>query len=272
MKRTLFIITVIALVCIGCGREKRGMLTKRGKEVHDSWLQFSQEIIQKTIVPAFQMDAWINGNDTIRRKVEDTFFPYMRIREDFVNVYSLYDGAERVLSINTNGKTLADNGVTWEICTYNLTPGYDNGARPQFMSIPDHWYLTVTKTDNQQWNIQLDTAACMGSNCDWQLTLPARDTLVYFYHGEYSLTGKGTFKYSGDVFLRYNIDETLQHDGKLYPWYKGIVSMNANFIDASTHQAPLEDIHVKAKYGYNGEVTITYRDITETWTIESYLK
>jgi len=272
MKRTLLIITVIALVCMGCGREKRGMLTKRGKDVHDSWLLFSQEIIQNTIVPAFQMDAWIKGNDTIRRMVEDNYFPYMRIRQDYVNVYSLYDGAVKVLSVNTNGHALADNGAAWEITTYNPTPGYDNGASPQFMCIPDHWYLNVSKTANQHWDIQLDTASCMGSNCNWHLTLPARDTLVYFSQAAYTLAGQGTFKYSGDVFLRYTIDETLLHEGTLYPWYRGIVSMTANFIDASTHEAPLEDIHVKAQYGYNGEVTITYCNITETWSFKDYLK
>jgi hypothetical protein len=269
MKRTLFFITVIALVCMGCGREERGKLTKRGKEIHDSWLLVSQTIIENNIVPTFQMDAWINGDDNIRRMVEDAYFPYMRIRQDYVNVYSLYDGAEKVLSVNTNGYTLADNGAVWEICIFNPTPGYDNGARPQFMSIPEHWYMTVTKTANQQWEIQLDAASCMGSNFDWQFTLPAQDTNVYFSYEEFFLAGKGTFKYSGDVYLHYNIDETLQHEGCLYPWYKGIVSMTANFIDALTLEAPLEDIHVKAKYGYNGEVTITYCDITETWNIES---
>jgi len=36
MKRNILIITLIALICISCGREERGKLTQKGKEIHDS--------------------------------------------------------------------------------------------------------------------------------------------------------------------------------------------------------------------------------------------
>ena len=272
MKKNILIIIAIALVCFSCGREQRGMLTQRGKEIHDSWLMYSQQIIEKSIVPAFQMSAWISGNDSVRRVIEDNYFPYMRIRNENTNEYSLYEGAEKVLTVFTDGMNLDNDGASWIIRTETINPGYDDGQRPLFMSIPPFWNLIVTKTSNQQWNIQLDTTSSSGSKCNWQLTLPANDTIVYFTQQEYTLAGNGTFKYSGDVYLNYNIDASLQHKGITFPWYRGIISMTARYVDCYTNQPYTDDIHVKASYYDDGEVQITYQGITESWMPEIYYK
>lgn len=268
MKKYIIIIIAITLVCVGCYREKRGKLTQRGKEIHDSWLMYSQEMIEKTIVPVFQMDAWIGGNDSIRRIIEDNYFPYLRVREEATNEFAFYDGAQKILTVNTNGYALADNGASWLVSINNArTYESDYGQIPMFLAYPSQWRLFISKTGNQQWNISLDTTRSMGSKCDWKLGLPANDTIVYFSQQEFSLAGNGTFKYAGDVYLRYHIDETLQHQGNQYPWNRGVVSMIARFIDPETNEIPIDDIHVKAEYTGDG-IKITYRNITETWEFE----
>ena len=272
MKKNFLIIIVIALICMSCGHEERGKLTQRGKQIHDSWLMYTQQIIEKSIVPAFQMSDWISGNDSVRRVIEDNYFPYMRIRNENTNEYSLYNGAEKVLTVYTAGMNLDDNGASWIIRTEIANPGYDNGQRPLFMSISPFWDLYVTKISDQQWDIQMDTASSSGSECNWQLTLPASDTIVYFTQQEYTLAGNGTYKFSGDVYLHYNIDASLQHNGTMFPWYRGIISMTARYIDCTTNEPYTDDIHVKAAYYDDGEVKITYRDVTESWMPEIWYK
>ena len=268
MKKNIIIIIAIALACTSCYREERGKLTQRGKEIHDSWMIYTQEIIEKTIVPTFQMDAWINGNDSIRRFIEDTYFPYLRIREEATNEFALYDGVQKILTVNTNGSALGDDGASWVININNArTYESDYGQIPMFLAYPPQWQMLVNKTNDQQWNISLDSTRSYGSECNWQLALPASDTLVYFSQQAFSLAGNGTFKYAGDVYLRYTIDETLQHQGDKLPWNRGIVSMIARFIDPETNEIPTDDIHVKAEYIGDG-IRITYRDVTETWDFD----
>lgn len=270
MKRNILIIIVIALalVCIGCGREKRGMLTQRGKEVHDSWLKYTQQIIEKTIVPAFQMDAWINGNDSVRRVIEDQYFPKIRIREEATNEYALYDGAQKVLTVTTNGLALADAGSAWIVSVNDFKEESNYGQAPEFMGNHIQWQIFINQGGNQQWNISLDTSKSKGSACDWQLTLPASDTVVYFSQKEFALAGNGVFRYAGNVSLRYNIDEMLQHQGTQYPWHRGVVSMTATNTTRTSDESSTGDIHVKAEYLGFGDMEITYRDVTETWEFE----
>lgn len=261
MKRNIFIIIGIALVCFGCIREKRGMLTQRGKEIHDSWQEATFDVIETDVIPAFHLDAWINAdNDSIRNRIEDQYFPYYRVRQEETNVYSLYNGSEKMLTINTYGQSLNDEGSHWLIAKYN--PDYfEYGQLPQFYTFPIGEKIHLSK-DGEQWRIQMDSSECYGSSCDMHIKPLANDGDILFAKEIYMLSGNGLYEYmSGPVFLQYNIERPLLREasyGHFFYCSDGLVQLIAS-------QQSFDDINVKAEYIGEYRVCITYRGVTEIW-------
>lgn len=259
MKKNIFIIIVIALVCIGCGREKLGNLTQRGKEIHDSWHEATFNLIENDVIPAFYLDAWIKApNDSARYRIEDQFFPYYKIRQETPNVYTIYNGAEKMLSINTYGQSLTEAGSHWRIEKYNPSDYY-YGNRPLFYSsYPKGEQLNINK-DGEQWRIQMDSTENWGSKCDWHIKPLTNDGGILFATKNYTLSGNGVYEYWNGIFLRFDIEKTITRKEALGQSYSfdGIVQLIAQ-------QKSSDDIVVRAEYMGN-LMSITYRGVTEIW-------
>lgn len=259
MKKNIFIIIAIALVCFGCGREQRGKLTQRGKEIHDAWEKATFDVIETDVIPTFHLDAWINAdNDSIRYSIEDQYFPNYRIRPEEDNVYSIYYGSVKMLIVNTFGQSLNDEGSHWQIS--KPTPDeYYNGTLPQFYFFGGE-KLHLSK-DGEQWRIQMDSTECYGSSCDWHIKPMANDGDILFSKEIYTLSGNGLYKYmSSNVLLQYNIEKTILRETQyIYNCCSdGIVQLIAR-------QQDFDDINVRAEYLGDNRVCITYRGVTEIW-------
>lgn len=261
MKKNIFIIIAITLVCFGCGREKRGNLTQRGKEIHDSWQEATFYLIENDVITAFHLDAWINAtNDSARYRIEDLYFPYYKIRQETPNVYNIYYGAEKLLSINTYGQSLTEAGSHWQIDKYNSNEN-NYGELPLFnSSYPKGERLTINK-DGEEWRIQMDSAerGNWGSSCDWHIKPLTIEDGVMFAKRNYTLSGNGVYEYSGGIFLQFNIEKTIQRKGTYVESYSydGLVQLIAR-------QKSYDDIHVRAEY-MGLRTRITYRGVTEIW-------
>ncbi|MBO4655297.1 MAG: hypothetical protein J5644_07110 [Bacteroidales bacterium] len=261
MKRNIIIIAVIALVCLSCVREKRGMLTQRGKEIHDSWQEATFDVIETDIIPAFHLDAWINAtNDSVRNSIEDQYFPHNRIRQEETDVYALYNGSEKVLTINTYGKSLNDEGSQWLIAKHN--PDYfEYGKLPQFYTFPQGEKLHLSK-DGEQWRIQMDSTECYGSSCDLHIKSLSNDGDILFAQEIYALSGNGLYKYmSGPVFLQYNIERPILREAS----YGLFLYCSDGMVQLIASQQDFDNINVKAEYIGEHKVCITYRGVSEIW-------
>ena len=261
MKKNIFIIIAIALVCFGCGREQRGKLTQRGKEIHDSWEKATFDVIETDVIPTFHLDAWINAeNDSIRYSIEDQYFPNYRIRPEENNVYAIYYGSVKMLIVNTFGQSLNDEGSHWQIS--KPTPDeYYNGTLPQFYFFGGE-KLHLSK-DGEQWRIQMDSTECYGSSCDWHIKPLANEGNILFAKETYTLSGNGLYKYmSGDVSLQYNIERNILREA---PYEYGYCYCNDGVVQLIAHQQDFDDINVKAEYIGDNSVSITYRGVTEIW-------
>jgi len=259
MKKNIFIIIAIALVCFGCGREQRGKLTQRGKEIHDSWEKATFDVIENDVIPTFHLDAWINAeNDSIRYSIEDLYFPNYRIRPEENNVYAIYNGSVKMLTVNTFGQSLNDEGSHWQIS--KPTPDeYYNGTLPQFYFFGGE-KLHLSK-DGEQWRIQMDSTECYGSSCDWHIKPLVNDGNILFAKETYTLSGNGLYKYmSGPVFLQYNIEKNILRETPYGYYY-----CNDGVVQLIAHQQNFDDINVKAEYLGDNSVSITYRGVTEIW-------
>lgn len=261
MKRNILIITLIALICISCGREERGKLTQKGKEIHDSWYNASRQMIENDVIPMFHLDVWINtDNEDLRRLIEDRYFPYYRIREDGDNVFTIYNGANKIFTINTYGKSLKTNGSNWLVTKYN-TYVENRGDLPIFLnSYSEREKLHISKS-NDQWLIQMDSTENQGCYCNLYIKSLANEGVLLFSENYYTLSGNGLYIYSqnGLISLKFDITETISRKwvSEFY-FHEGAVEFEAQ---KSNH----ENIPIKAEYLDKEHFRLTYRNITEVW-------
>lgn len=258
MKKNILIIIAIALVCFGCGREKRGQLTQRGKEIHDSWHTTTFLLIEADVIPVFHLDAWINAdNDSVRNQIEDLYFPYQRIRQEEATVYSIYSGSEKQITINTFGQSLNDEGSHWLITREQYI---GNASLPQFFDYESDGEILHVGKDGEQWYIQMDGDECYGSSCFMHIKPLENDGNVLFAKGKYTLSGNGSYQYKYGPVLQYNIEKDILREKSDNHSYcsEGIVQLIAS-------QEGYDDINVKAEYLGEMQVCITYRGVTETW-------
>lgn len=261
MKNNILIFCLLALICIGCGHDERGKLTQRGKEITDSWDFATKEILNHAVLPVFQINRWIDGNDSVRRAIEDQYFTYQKIRYDGDGIYGVYYGANRLYAINTQGASLSDNGADWIITTlqpYRADPYLI--AIPEFAISRDSCSLHIRNAGNGFWNIELDTASFYGSTSNLRISFPNGIEWSDFSDAQYALEGNGCYAFKGssneEIFLHYQIDETLSRGTSW--WEAGTLTLCAS-------TAGEDDINVKTIFLGNNSFRITYRDITETW-------
>ena len=261
MKRNILIVTLIALICIGCGREERGKLTQKGKEIHDSWYKASRMLIENDVIPMFHLDVWINtDNEELRRLIEDRYFPYYRIREEGNDVFTIYNGATKMFTINTYGKSLNTNGSNWLVTKYN-TYVENRGDLPIFLNSYSEGEKMHISKSNDQWLIQMDSTENNGCYCNLYIKSLANEGVLLFSENYYTLSGNGMYIYSqnGLIKLKFDITETISRKEK-YEFY-----FSEGAIELEAQKANYENIPIKAEYLDKNSFSITYQNITETW-------
>ena len=267
MKKNILIIIAIALVFFGCGREKRGQLTQRGKEIHDSWHWVTVQIIQNDIIPAFHLDAWISATtDSARYAIEDKLFPYRLIRQEGTDVYAIYNGPNKELIIKTFGKNLGEDGSNWLVSKHNFQIE-ESKLMPEIFYSTEAEKIHISK-NGDQWLVRMDSSENKGSFCQLNIKPMENDWNILFNTNKFTLSGNGRYKYAeGPVYLSFDIQRTILNDKlshtKGYYFVNGIVQLLTQYNKS-------DDISVKAEYHVTSQIAITYKNVTEYWNSSNY--
>lgn len=269
MKKSIFIIAVLALAFCSCDRgENRGMLTQRGKRISEKWQDITGYFMRDVVNESFHLNAWINADDSLRRIIEEQYYNGKRVRVDAENVYGIYTDYDRLLmTVYTHGVALSDAGAVWEI--HRLCMDDYTVSDCQFLGEPEVVFNLTAQGDNT-WHLVVDTATSAGSALD--LTLGFSGVAVpydivcqrFTLDGSGSYVMQGTTVYSGEtvtenpVTLQFDIESTLCNALNYGSWDAGKVNFKAIL-------AGHEDIPVTAVYTGDSGVLITYRGVTEQW-------
>ena len=272
MKKSIFIIALLALVFCSCDRrEDRGMLTQRGKQVSEKWEQITDVVLRDVVNESFHLNAWINADDSLRRIIENQYYTNKRVRLDGENVYGIYDEYGTLLmTVYTHGATLSDANTTWEI--HRISMGDYRAADCLFAQEPEVVF-NLEALGNNNWHLSMDSATSAGSSLDLTLGIPGvavpYDILVQSFtlegSGSYDLDGT-TYYYDGvtathyPVTLQFDIERSLHQlpNPDKCIWILGKMNLKAKF-------QGYDDIDVEAEYLANDGMRITYRGVTELW-------
>ena len=221
MKKIFFILTITAIVCCSCW--KTGYYKNNRYEIYSSWYTSVKTILNENVDFAFISNAWINGNDSVRRIIEDNYLPYRRIRHEGGNEYGIYNGANLILTINTGGKKIDDPDANWLITRYG---NYDiievQQAMPTFLSSNAHSRMSISNMGGNAWRVNLDSASHGGSTSNWTSTADGTETPIHLMENDFSLEGSGVFMYEGTSFdgtnspspvtMQYTFTEPMKHN------------------------------------------------------------
>lgn len=218
MKKIAIILSIVAAVCCGCWKTEGFVMPQYG--IYRSWEFATRNVLTNYVELAFIGNAWINGNDSVRRAIEDEYLPYQRIRHEGGNEYGIYNGSTLQLLINTGGKAIDEADANWLITNYQGGTDYD-GTRPIFCYSGKHTRLEIRHTGVNEWNVRLDSVSCDGSTSDWTISVPGTETPVSLTDIPYTFNGSGIYMLDGTsvdgnytrspITMRYTVTETLNH-------------------------------------------------------------
>ena len=272
MKKIIFILSIVATVCCGCWKID-GFRYNDHEGIFNSWKYTTQNVLSETVNLAFISNAWINGDDSVRRAVEDEYFPSTRIRHEGGNEYGIYDGTSLLFIINTGGKAIDEDDANWMITKYNVYSRYVETS-PIFYTSSKHTRLDIHYAGNNEWHVQLDSATCDGSTSDWTISVPGTETPVDLFKTQYTLGGTGVYVFEGSAFngeyisspvtMRYTLTEPLRQQVDTKPHFEfgtlDMVVSKADYNDITVHVEMLSD----TKY----TITQTHDGVTTTTTVD----
>ena len=266
MKRSILLLSLLAMVCSSCWHteEIEGTEIQTGIKIYKSWRSTTESVMDIPVRYAFICNAWANGNDSVRRAVEDEFLPYIRLRDEGNNEFGYYEGNTLVMTVNTGGKALDATDAQWLITVYGGYTRYTEPA-PAFLSNGSHSRLSINYLGASQWNIVLDTATCAESTSDWTLTIPDTEVPTDLCATRFTLKGNGqyrhfTYSYEGAVTITYTIAEPLQNHGTA-----SYSSFDAGKVNMTVTKREWDDLNVTAEILNTAQTRITYRGVTQTW-------
>lgn len=269
MKKSIYIIAVLALIFCSCDRgEDRGKLTQRGKRISEKWQDITGYFMRDVVNESFHLNAWINASDSLRHVIEEQYYDGKRVRLDAENVYGIYtDYGTLLMTVYTHGATLSDTDAEWEIHRASFE---DYTVSDCFFIRNSEVVFTLTAQSDNSWHLAMDTATSAGSTLDLTLGLPGATAPYDILYQRFTLDGNGSYVmqgttlYSGEtvtedpVTLQFDIVNTLCNSSEYNSWNTGKVNFKAML-------AGYDDIPVTATYGSDGSVAITYRGRTELW-------
>ena len=268
MKRIALILTLCAIVCSGCWKDT--ITWSKSEQILNSWEYSTKGILEETVNVAFLSNAWINGNDSVRRVIEDNYFPTSRIRHEGGNDYGIYNGTQLVMLINTGGKTIDAVDADWLVTRYEYYQTFFD-VRPEFFSSQGHTRLNIRSLGNNEWSVALDSLTCLGSTSYLTLSVPGDEVPVSLFSKPFTLSGGGTLVFSGSAFnngnfvqspvtMLYTLSTPMQQKvGNVNTFDNGVV-------DIVVSKAGEEDRVLHAEL-QNGNWNILYQG-TETMIIE----
>lgn len=212
MKRIFLLLTLCALLCSGCWKDT--IQVGNDWRMLDSWKYSTKGILEESVNVAFISNAWINGDDSTRRVIEDLYFPDTRIRHDGGNEYGIYNGTQLVMLINTGGKTIDDVDADWLVTRYDYYETFFD-VRPKFFSTQGHTRLNIRSLGGNEWSVALDSITCLGSTSDLTLSVPGTEVPVSLFSTPFTLSGSGTFVFDGYAYDNWNSVEspvTMRYD------------------------------------------------------------
>ena len=265
MKRTILLLTLLALVCSSCWKteEIEGTEIHTAIKIYKSWRSTTENVIDVPVRYAFICNAWANGNDSVRRAVEDEFLPYIRLRDEGNNEYGYYYGTDLFMTINTGGTALDATEAQWLITVYGDYSRYE--PEPAFLSSESLSRLSIKHLGASQWNIVLDSATCEGSTSDWTLTVPDTEIPTDLCATRFALEGNGEYRhfsyfYNGPVTITYSITKPLRNHGAA-----SSTRFDAGTVNMTVTKREWNDLNVTAEILNNTQTRITYRGVTKTW-------
>ena len=263
MKRTLIILGLCAMICCGCW--KRGVHPDNGYDIFNSWNTSTKAILDETVNFAFISNAWINGNDSVRKRIENLYFNTNNIRYEGGDKYGIYRGTKQLLVINTGGKTIDDANANWLITRYsNYDQYYSSGIKPVFLGNYNHTQLNIRNIGNNKWSVKLDSLNSSGSAIDWIIAVPGDQTPVSLFDVNYSLSGSGVFLFDGTtnfdhhdvqspVTMHYEIVNPLQQTTSNECKFK------SGMVDIIVSKENYEDLILSAEIMTTNQWRLVYR-------------
>ena len=262
MKKIAFILSIVAIVCCGCWKTDHYKYNDP-ERIFNSWKNTTQNVLSETVDLAFISNAWISGDDSVRRAIEDEYFPYTRIRHEGGDEYGIYEGTSLLLIINTGGKAIDENDANWLITKHAMYSRYVETS-PIFYTSSKHTRMDIRHTGDNEWNVRLDSATCDGSTSDWTISVPGTETPVSLFETQYTLGGTGVYVFDGTAYdgntyvespvtMRYNLIDPLRQKVDTKPNFEfGTVNM---FISKAGHN----DISVCAEILSSNKYRITQK-------------
>lgn len=279
MRKLQYILVILIVACVGCGKDNHGMLTNRGKTICGSWHMGTAIVMEDIINPAFHFNAWLNGNEHVRRAIEDNYFPDLRIRQDGESIYGVYHNAQLLLRINTQGTNIDAEGAQWILtCFYSGSEFSYYGhpyVLPDFTDVKGAKEMTISYLGNYQWGIEAHEDSFDGVNINWTLAAATASTPLDLYSDKFILTGDGSYRFSSlsrwhdegeqdptPITMTYTIEHPMyQNFNDILQWSSGQISITASMQDK-------EDVNVSATVLAPKHIEITYKGITERWEMD----
>ncbi|MCK9339009.1 MAG: hypothetical protein PHQ33_01200 [Bacteroidales bacterium] len=275
MKKLAFLnILLLLIVCNSCEwqeAEERGNLTQRGKQIYDIWDYSSQSILNDFVDKAFIFNAWYTANDSVKRIIEDQWFPYYKIRNDGNGKYGLYSGTTLDFSFETNLQSLTDSSANWTITRHNsyLEMNTYYSCEPIINSVK------INYTNNMEWDIRIDSNSNSNSSALWHLHISGNSVPESISLADYELSGHGVFamqnyesiggRYgNAPTFLEYEIAENFAHSPGAN-WERGSV-------DILLYNEKAESLEIKGTILNRKTLCIHYLGIIEYWEIGDFFR
>lgn len=274
MKKIIFILSIVATVCCSCWKID-GFRYNDRESIYNSWKYTTQNVLSETVNLAFISNAWINGNDSVRRAIEDEYFPYTRIRHEGGNEYGIYEGTSLLFIINTGGKAIDEDDASWLITKYDVYSRFVETA-PIFYTSDKHTRMDIRHTGDNEWNIRLDSATCDGSTSDWTISVPGTETPVSLFDTQYTLGGTGVYLFDGTAYnkdgtyaespvtMRYTLTEPIRQQVDTKPNFEfGTVDMvvsKAGHNDITVRVEIFSSDRYRITQQQNGVTTVTNID------------
>lgn len=270
-KIALYNILLLAIICNSCvwqEADERGNLTQRGKQIYDAWDNSSQTILNEFVDKAFHFNAWYLADDSMKRIIEDNWFPYYKIRDDGDGAYGLYYGGTLTFSIETNRQNLSDSCASWTITRHN----FDIETNTHYSYEPVINNVTIHYANNMVWNIHIDSTNNSSNFALWQLRVIGNSIPQAISSADYEFSGQGLFALQNEetiggrngnspVFLKYTITEIFNHT-RGANWESGAV-------DILLYNEKSETCSVEAVVLNRETLRIHYAGVTENWEINN---
>lgn len=267
----------IALLSTACFRtHEPGRITEKAKSMYDAWDEGMAEILGKHADIAFNFNAWYNAEGAEKQRLEDVYFPYMKIREINTNEWTLSEGTEVVYRVFPDGNRLSDEGASWRIRK-------ESGRLSYYWDYYDSHYDLITFrnqivdihircTASGEWTITIDSSP---SYLNLSVKAIQGREIESLRNGNVEISGAGDllfsrYHYDPEVaLLSFTVPENMEAGmnyawrGK-FNWEKGKLDLTAT--DRQTGETTLANAAItNLQNGYG--VTISYGGVNEIWNI-----